>query len=319
MRSILLIFVVGSIVYSNSLHNGFHYDDVHSIVENFHIRDVNKWGSYFLSTDSFSVDKDKSMYRPILLLTYGLNYASGNYDVIGYHILNILIHICNAILIRTIVVGLGYSISGGLLAGLLFVVHPLTSEPVNYISSRSDSLAAMFYLGAFLFYIKWCIQDRKRYLIGFLWCFGLSLLTKSSAISLVLVIPVYDYAYNCHFEYRVWWDKIWKRYSGMVAIVCLYICVLIITGFLNASFKDPVRGTVDQFLTQVKALIFYLKLAFFPIGLNVDHDFLTGTTDQSAFWLSLCVLLSIAIVVVIANRFRVKALLFFPCWAMISL
>ena len=102
-----------------------------------------------MSTEFFSVDINKSMYRPILLLTYCINYALGGYDVIGYHIFNVLIHICNSLLLRAVVIGLGYSSGAGLLAGVLFVVHPLTTEPVNYISSRSDSLAAMFYLGAF--------------------------------------------------------------------------------------------------------------------------------------------------------------------------
>ena len=94
MRSSLLIVVIGSIVYSNSIYNGFHYDDIHSIVENFHIRDIDNWASFFVSTEFFSVDINKSMYRPVLLLTYCINYVLGGYDVTGYHIFNILFLYC---------------------------------------------------------------------------------------------------------------------------------------------------------------------------------------------------------------------------------
>ena len=319
MKSTLLIAIVGIIVYSNSLYNGFHYDDFHSIVNNFHIRDIDNWMSYFLSTDSFSVDKSKSMYRPVLLLTYAINYFFGGYNVLGYHIVNVLIHICNAILLRAVIVGLGYSTSAGLSAALLFLVHPITSEPVNYISSRSDSLAAMFYLSSFWNYINWRKCNQGTYLIGFLSCFLFALLSKSSAISLVILIPVYDYVYNCKFKWRVWWNNVWKQYSIMAAIAGLYIVCLKITGFLNASFKNPARGLLDQFTTQIKALIFYLKLTLFPTGLNVDHQFLLGTTEQSAYWFALILALSIVAVIFFANRYRLKVLFFFPCWALISL
>ena len=319
MRSSLLIVVIGSIVYSNSIYNGFHYDDIHSIVENFHIRDIDNWSSYFVSTEFFSVDINKSMYRPVLLLTYGINYALGGYDVTGYHVFNVLIHICNSLLLRAVVIGLGYSSGAGLLAGVLFVVHPLTTEPVNYISSRSDSLAAMFYLGAFWCYMSWCLRDSCRFLIGFLTCLFLALLSKSSAMSIVLVIPIYDYAYNCNFEWRLCFRNAWKRYSYMFSIASLYVIVLMIIGFLGKSLRSSPRGLVDQFMTQVKALVFYLKLTFFPVGLNIDHQFFLGKSDQSAFWLSLLFIFTVTAIIFIANRFRNKALLFFPSWAMVSL
>ena len=319
MISILLIVIMGIIVYSNSVYNGFHYDDFHSIVNNFHIRNIDNWMSYFLSTESFSVDKAKSMYRPILLLTYAINYYVGGYDVIGYHVVNISIHVCNAILLRAVIIGLGYSFSAGLSAALLFLVHPIATEPVNYISSRSDSLAAMFYLSAFWGYIKWCEHDRRSFLVGSLFCFLLALLSKSSAISLVILIPVYDYVYNCNCEWRLFWKNIWKKYKSLVAIAGFYIFGLNIIGFLNASFKNPVRGILDQFLTQIKALVFYLKLIFFPIGLNVDHQFFLGTTKQYAYWSALGLLFSLAAVIIFAYRKKIKLLVFFPFWALISL
>ena len=89
-------------LYSNSLNNSFHYDDVHSIVNN-----INLWESaslsdfgervvmYFDDPGMFSVDPNKGMYRPVLLVTYLLNFQFGDGTVWGFHVANLLVHILN--------------------------------------------------------------------------------------------------------------------------------------------------------------------------------------------------------------------------------
>ena len=104
------------------------------------------------------------MYRPVLLVSYALNYAVGEYDVFGYHLVNLVIHLANAWLVWLLAGALlsqrpGASVyntptdtlpsdddylSDSTLAALLFTVHPVMSEPVNYISSRSSLLATFF-------------------------------------------------------------------------------------------------------------------------------------------------------------------------------
>ena len=130
-------------MYWNTFDNSFHYDDEHSIQNNINIRSLENIPSFFADPGMFSRDADKGMYRPLLLVTYALNYAVGGYEVGGYHVVNIALHATNAALL----LWLGYLLSGrllvGFLAGILFAVYPLATEPVNYISSRSDTLSAM--------------------------------------------------------------------------------------------------------------------------------------------------------------------------------
>ena len=86
-------------VYWNSLGNAFHYDDIHSIVDNPSIRSLDNTPSYFKYISTFSADVDRGMYRPLLLVSYALNHALGEYDVQGYRLLNILLHGVNACLV----------------------------------------------------------------------------------------------------------------------------------------------------------------------------------------------------------------------------
>ena len=77
--SALLIACAVVVVYANSLDNAFQYDDRHSIVENPHLRALDNIPAFFSHPEYFSRDADKAMYRPLLLVTFALNYAWGQY------------------------------------------------------------------------------------------------------------------------------------------------------------------------------------------------------------------------------------------------
>ena len=167
MRDIIAILLVCLAAYANSLDNGFHYDDEHSIQKNIHIRDLGNIPRFFHDPTTFSVDHDKAMYRPVLLVTYALNYAAGGYEVFGYHLLNLTLHALSACLLFWLALLVTGRRDLALSAGLLFALHPICSEPVNYISSRSEGLAGFFYLAGLALFVRSTQADhqaRWRYL-----------------------------------------------------------------------------------------------------------------------------------------------------------
>jgi hypothetical protein len=145
---LFLIVVVTVAVYTNSLDNSFHYDDIHSLVQNPHIRSLSNLPAFFYDSQTFSGWGDRAMYRPLVLASYALNHATGGYQVRGYHLVNLVVHLLNVILVfsigRTVVSRQkqGGAAAGAYVAALIFAVHPINSEVVNYISSRSESLVA---------------------------------------------------------------------------------------------------------------------------------------------------------------------------------
>ena len=160
---ILLIAIVGFLAYSNTFDVPFHWDDTPNIVENYKLRDLN---NLWPPTGS----------RWFGFLTFALNYNFGGLDTVGYHIVNIVIHIFNAILIYWLVMftfrtpyfstsnppsppfnkgGMG---GFALFSALLFISHPIQTQAVTYIVQRFTSLATMFYLLSLVMYIKFRIQ-----------------------------------------------------------------------------------------------------------------------------------------------------------------
>ena len=137
----LAILALIVVVYANSFQNSFHYDDSHSIVENPHIRSLANLPSFFLETETFSGEPAMAMYRPVLVSSFALNYAAGEYEPWGYLGTNIAIHGVVSILAFLILANWqGKWV--GFWGGVLFAAHPIQTQAVNYISSRSVSLSA---------------------------------------------------------------------------------------------------------------------------------------------------------------------------------
>jgi protein O-mannosyl-transferase len=282
----LLIAIAALGTYVNSLDNAFQYDDRHSIVENPHIRDAGNIPDFFARPDYFSRDPEKAMYRPLLLVSYALNYAWSGSDVRSYHWVNATIHALCSILLWGIILHLGRPPCMALLAALVFAVHPLCSEPVNYISSRSELLAALGVLASFWFYLRCEQTEKTRWLALSLFCFAFGLLSKSVAIILPVWLLVWDYLRGHRMA------DIWKRYIPYAALAGGYL-LLVRNMLLKAVVDEPVRSWGEQVGTQLKALVYYGYLAVVPLKLNVHHAFAESGLDSPLVWVCVFALASL--------------------------
>jgi hypothetical protein len=165
----LLIFVLGLLVYSNTFDVPFHFDDHEYMISNPALRDF----SYFLNpsqiedTNLSAPIKRYSKTRAVAYMSFWANYKIGGLDVTSYHVINMAVHIVNALfvymLVRLTFMTPFFSSSeskrnSGIIAlfsGLLFVAHPIQTMAVTYILQRWASLAAMFYLLSIVLYVKW--------------------------------------------------------------------------------------------------------------------------------------------------------------------
>ena len=174
--------------------NYFLGDDF-GLVQHLHDLPVNRFLSYFVS------DWTEGIYgypldelRPFLAFSYWLDaHIYGPLNVSGYHITNLILHLANALLVLAI----ARSIAPGepafaLLAASLFALMPSHAEPVAWISGRVDSLAALFYLGAFLCFVRFRVRNRRRWLLGALLVFACGLFAKQSLLTLPLLILAFD-------------------------------------------------------------------------------------------------------------------------------
>ena len=268
-----VIFAVCMVAYAGSLDGSFHYDDEHSIEKNLHIRDLGNVDDFFVDPAMFSWDPGKAMYRPVLLVSYALNYAWGEYEVTGYHVVNILIHGLNACLVWWLVVLLTERRDVALWAGLLFALHPICSEPVNYISSRSESLAALFYMVAMGLFVKGHARGNSVAVYASWGALALGLLTKSTVITLPAVVLVCDYLLISGRHWPTMRAAFPKRHLPYWAIALAYVLIIRGNEFLTRSLDHRVRDAWTQSLTQIKAFSYYIKLLLWPTDLNVEHQF----------------------------------------------
>jgi tetratricopeptide (TPR) repeat protein len=180
------------VVYLNAFGNEFVLDDIRLVRDNVRIRSLANVAHLFASS-YWDLEGAQALYRPLVLATYAVNYAVHGLSSSGYVAVNIALHGAVSLLLFALVRGMGGSLYAAGLAGIAFAVHPVHTEAVTGIAGRPELLAALFFLLAMHFHraapaARRAVGDRAAALA----CFGLALLSKESAITLLLVLPVMD-------------------------------------------------------------------------------------------------------------------------------
>lgn len=272
--AVLLLGIFGIILYFNSLQNTFTFDDLHSISDNLYIKDLRNIPLLFKGYYTSNPYIPKGMFRPFLLLTFAFNYFFDGLRPLGYHIINILIHCLNGILLYSLLRFLKVDLKFGwaLFISLLFMAHPLNTETVTYISCRSDLLVAFFIMLAFYSFV------REKILLSVV-LYILALLTKETAIVFGPLIFSYWFFYLKGKQIKKDAGKIIVFIFILILISILYwayrglIFKLNLNDLIFSSSKSAIRGFWSNIYLQLTVSIFYLRLFFWPHPLNLHHEF----------------------------------------------
>src|ERR1051325_435786 len=186
-----LLVLAGLWAYHNSFQGGFIFDDENAIGGNPHIRHL--WPVW---NAMIAPQQSSASGRPIVGLSLAMNYALGGYHTVGYHAFNVPIHILSALLLFGIVrrtlegerLRDDYGTDSTALAlavALIWTVHPLQTESVNYIIQRTELLMGFFFL--LTLYCTIC----GRYCLAVLACaFGMG--SKEVMVTAPLIVLLYD-------------------------------------------------------------------------------------------------------------------------------
>ena len=302
------IVLAGFLVYSNSLSGPFVLDDAESIVNNGAIRRLSNVGAVLLQRDTPIAG------RPVVALSFALNYATTGLAVQAYHLTNIAIHAVCALMLfgiarRTLELprfGGRYRAGAGDLAlaiSLLWVVHPLNTEAVNYVTERTESLMALFLLLTLYAAIRSVTCRRKAMWasLAVLSCaFGMG--CKESMVVAPVIVVLYDRIFLFD-SLRDAFAARWRLY-GMLATTWLVLAYLMLPGPRSNSvgLSQTVRPAT-YLLNQARMVARYFELSAWPSDLVVDYGpavslHLRDVLPQAVF----VVLLGIATVVALARR-----------------
>ncbi len=273
----MLIILAGAAVYSNTLDNPFVFDDHTSITENPSIRRLWPLWRVLMPIESATVTG-----RPVLNLSFALNYAIGGTDVTGYHIVNIGIHLIASLTLYGLVrrtlkrpdMPVTLQSRATLLAALIALIwclHPLQTASVTAVVQRSESMMAMCYLlTLYTFLLAIDSKATRMWLSASVFCCCLGMGTKEVMVSAPLVVLLYDRlfitgSFKTSIRHRGWY------YSAMA------MTWFMLAGLVRSAASHRMAGfnlglsSMDYALTQFRVISHYLVLAVWPHPLILDY------------------------------------------------
>ena len=181
------------IVYLNAFGHDFVLDDTRIIQDNVRIRSLANIPALFASS-YWGQSGTNALYRPLALATYAVNYAIHGLWTPGYTAVNVALHASVSLLVFGLVRGLGGSLLAAGIAGIVYAVHPVHTEAVTGMAGRPELLAALFFFLAMRFHRLTPGAGRRAlvFRVAALASFACALLSKESAITLLLVLPLMD-------------------------------------------------------------------------------------------------------------------------------
>ena len=280
----LATLVVLAAVYIPCLDGPFVYDDPNAVSQSTLIRHLTPL-SRFLALST----------RPLTDFSFAVNYAMGELDPWWFHATNLLLHVLNVLLLY----GIAFATFGcgplaqrygtvrrelAWAAAALFAVHPLASESVAYVSSRSEVLASFWILLAVGCFVVGATTTRRRLRLTATILLPLAsaggVASKEIAAAVPFIVALYDWLFLSGLRLR------WPERRRLLALSALPLVLggafLLLRAYLSPSPMGDYASTAglgfDRFtrweylMSQFGVIVYYLRLVVLPIGQTFDYD-----------------------------------------------
>ncbi len=300
-------------VYANALRNGFVWDDGNLILGNPLIKSFSELGSLLTSP----LQLNTQYYRPVQGVTFLLDYQLFGPWPAGFHLTSILVHAAVGVLLYLFVARFLDDGVAALFAALLFVVHPVHTEAVTYVSGRSDPLAALFMLAAL-----WWFLEPSRLALS-LGAFLLALLSRETTMGLAPLFVLVDVASAWRRGETLrgtWGRRIMRRYLPYASVLAVYLAMrwLVVRG-IDVTPDLAELPLATRLLTMAKVVPQYVGLLAFPWHLHMERNALPASTPLDPVVLGSMAILALAAWAVVRWRRAVSPLAFACAWFALAL
>jgi len=262
-----LLALAAALVYLPAMRGGFIWDDDSLLTENPAVKTIN--GLYAIWFGNWQMD-----YIPLTLSSFWVEWHLWGMHAAGYHIVNVLLHAANAVLLWRVLKRL--DVPGSWLAALLFAVHPVCAASVAWIAERKNTLSMFFYLLSLIWFLRFDETVHSPVKNGnprrLLWCslaaFFLALLAKSSVAVLPAVLLLF-----------VWWRRGQVTRRDLGRCVPFFVLAVLMALAAAAIQSRAVRGGVGvihdslwvRLIGGSWAVWFYLGKIALPTGLTMIY------------------------------------------------
>ena len=341
--ALMALVVVGAAVYANALHGPHLLDDRRAIVENASIRQLSPLSAVLHPPRQMPVTG-----RPLVNLSFAVNYASGELAVQGYHAWNIGVHVLAALALfgwlRLTFARMATSDALGLtpesavwmalVCALVWVVHPLNSESVNYLTQRTESMMGLFYLTSLYAAARAAgapqatergANGRRgrapavragRWEVAAVASACASVACKETALTLPVMVVLWDRSFVFSSMGEAWAARR-RLYLAIAASWLLFAWFAReLPFFVPGGFEEPVARWT-YFLNQGPMILHYLGLVVWPAGLIFDYG-VPNPVTLSDVWLAILVVAALGLVTMGA-LWRRPMLGFWGAWFFVTL
>ena len=285
-----VIVLAGILAYANSLTNDYVWDDASSILRNQTIQDMGNIGQVFHEDQHRYGRGQGNFYRPVLALSFMVDYALSNPapgqdpGPLIFHITNTIWHIAAALLLYALLIRLGAPRFVQFAVPLIYVVHPLHTQAVTYISGRGDPMA-----GAFVLLGMWCalregsIGKRAAGIAAAMACLVAGLLSKESAAVFPFLLLILALGAPTRSE-----SSVARPTLARFIPVAMALLITVVYGILRATVLQfgedaamPDAPLGQRIVETGQALAIYLRLMVVPTGLHMER-----TLDGVPAWVA---------------------------------
>lgn len=286
----LAFFAASFLVYGQSLRHDFvGWDDGMLVYNNPAVQQITPTSVKWVFTHF-----DPELYIPLTFLTYQFDYAVGGGSALPFHLGNIILHTLNALL----AVWALYSLSGkrwlALACGAVFLLHPLNTEAVDWVSARKDTLSTFFFLASLLLYLRWRDNPWPKTMFWSVACFALALMAKVMAVTLPVILIGLDLAQGRRLSWQLIKEKVW------------YLVLAVPFGLIAVAGKTEVLESsppTTAVLMAVKSSVFYIQKLFWPFDFSVIYPFTGKIAVLSLnFGIPILVVVALAVVAFLVRR-----------------
>jgi protein O-mannosyl-transferase len=276
---LIVLLIAGGVVYHNSLQGPFIFDDPISISLNPNIKSL--WPIWQAMG---APDTAGTAGRPVINLTLAINYALGGEKTLGYHVVNLAIHLAAALTLFGIVrrtllsPALREQFAGrashlALAVALIWEVHPLVTESVTYIIQRTESLMGLFFL--LTLYCSIRARDSEHPMRWYVAAVIACILGMGSK-EVMAVAPLIVILYDRIFVFPSYGEMLRRQWKFYAALACTLLLVPRLL-FTVVSLRSKTGAGLEVMtawtyaLTQAGVLVHYLHLSFWPTQLCIDY------------------------------------------------
>lgn len=293
-----LFLAVSAVVYGKAVLTSefVRWDDGMLVYENPAIRSITPATLKYIFTTY-----DPELYIPLTFLTYQIDYLIGGIAPFQYHFTSFLFHTLNALLVAWFATLFFKKRWLGIFCGLLFLLHPLHTEAVMWVSGRKDVLSTFFFLLTLIYWMKWKHDQVRRLLIASIGFFALALMSKIMAVTLPAVLLLLDWRDGRRWTREIFIEKIpYFALAGLFGLI----------GYLGKTGVVASSSIWEKILMAGKSSLFYIQKILWPDYFSLLYPYHQDVVITSSDFYIPIIVWSVLIILIVLSLRRTRDIAF---------